>query len=155
MATYHSTSPAGAGASEAVSPAGCAGCSGAASGAGAGAPPPPKTLSKARPSSASRPVSAAREAPSEGAGGAGWAWGAGSTTGAAPAAGRTSTTCPHRLQRTLTPPGPTLSSEIMYCAPQLSQLNRIVRLLPYHHREAEVGAQGAPVLGETELHQVA
>ncbi len=34
-------------------------------------------------------------------------------------------TCPHFLQRTLTPLGPTFSSEIMYWALQLSQVNRM------------------------------
>jgi hypothetical protein len=32
-------------------------------------------------------------------------------------------TFPHFLQRTFTPDGPTFSSEIMYCALQLSQVN--------------------------------
>jgi hypothetical protein len=51
-----------------------------------------------------------------------------SISGATVGARFTETTFPHFLQRTLTPSGPTFSSEIMYCAPQLSQENFIASL---------------------------
>ena len=86
---------------------------GAAGAADVAGPPLPKALSNASPSSRS---SAASGAPS--------AAGLGSAGAGAAAGGRfTATTFPHFLQRTLTPFGPTFSSEIMYCEPQLSQEN--------------------------------
>jgi len=76
------------------------------------APPSPKALSKAWPSSASSPAGGAPLAA------------AGAAASAAPASvRRTWMTFPHFLQRTLTPAGPTFSSEIMYCALQRSQVN--------------------------------
>src|SRR6266702_1467820 len=76
--------------------------------------PPPNALSKAWPSSCSSDGS-----PPPYAGPAG----AGDASGGAAGARFTETTLLHFLQRTLTPFGPTLSSEIMYCEPQLSQAN--------------------------------
>ena len=81
----------------------------------------PNALSKAWPSSASSPGAGAPPSPAAGAGAA-----AAATAGTS-AARRTTITFPHFLQRTLTPFGPTFSSEIMYWALQLSQVNFIGR----------------------------
>ncbi|OFX19871.1 MAG: hypothetical protein A2V77_25055 [Anaeromyxobacter sp. RBG_16_69_14] len=130
MATYQSLTPSapppscalpaddscGAGASPALSAA-------AAAAAAIPGEPPPKTLSKASPSSRSSVFSWSPSAWGSGVGG-----GAASISGATVGARFTETMFPHFLQRTLTPSGPTFSSEIMYCAPQLSQENLIASL---------------------------
>ncbi|GAO05087.1 hypothetical protein PSR1_03994 [Anaeromyxobacter sp. PSR-1] len=129
MATYHSVAgSSAAGAADAAAMRACSSgvVSWVASGSGPGAATPaggvsPKAWSNAWPSSASSPPSGAAPPPGAGAPAApspatAAVVDAGVSGATAPfsAARRTRMTFPHFLQRTLTPFGPTLSSEIMY-----------------------------------------
>src|SRR5512142_2953403 len=131
MATYHSVAAGSGGAERAASLAASSGetawvesrsdfgsAAPAAADGSAPAGPPPKALSKAWPSSASSPSPVGVGAGAEAA--------VGTSFETAPfSARRTRMTWLHFLQRTLTPFGPTFSSEIMYWASQRSQVNFI------------------------------
>src|SRR5262249_10959211 len=90
----------------------------------------PSALSKAAPISASSTSLKIEFSPVGPSGTGGWGGDSSRPRSAASASlaswgRRTTMTAPHFLQRTLTPLAPTLSSEIMYCARQLSQTKRM------------------------------